>query len=249
MDCCHFQKFIQLYLDCELDGEEQQVFKEHFHNCPTCQDLLYFQQNFKTLLKSSCQPGQAPQTLKRNIRQMVEGDKIGQGLKYFVFFKALPAAVAAMLIIAFAWTFISVDRQNLIDESVKRHTADLAFDMESEDSRHLSHWLSKNLKYAVKVPDFTHYNLKLRGARLSYINNTPVAQVIYQSPGGNKTTLLLYPPEEITRSINIPFRQGRPADISGREKGYNVILWREGHNGYSLVSDMEKQDMIRLINY
>ncbi len=73
MNCQEIPKYIQLYIDGELQETEKQQLAEHIECCPRCHRLVRIERQFKMIIiqKTRTIRVQAPARLKRRIRTVI----------------------------------------------------------------------------------------------------------------------------------------------------------------------------------
>ncbi|MFH1422986.1 MAG: anti-sigma factor [Planctomycetota bacterium] len=106
MKCKKIQKYIELYLDGELDTKEKTLFMEHISTCPDCAKLLKAAEKEITLYKKALSPFRMAESLKNTVVSRIR--LLGIPRKDFVFAAeakkwilfSLPAVAAAVLVIA-----------------------------------------------------------------------------------------------------------------------------------------------------
>lgn len=100
----------------------------------------------------------------------------------------------------------------------KRHLVEVSAD----ETPHIEAWLGKRLGRTLAVPDLSASGAEFKGARLLGINGKPVAQLIYQMPGGEPFALCV-----------MPSGKGDLAPVAVRRADLNMVEWRQ--DGYAYV--------------
>jgi len=108
-------------------------------------------------------------------------------------------------------------------------------------------WFAGKLDFNAAPPHFSGGDVRLVGARLSNIQDHPAAYVRYDLPRGH---LGLFIVEDADRRFGEVGRAVQIGPSSVRlinERGFNVAVWRRNEIVYSLVSDLDENDLARLV--
>jgi anti-sigma factor RsiW len=108
-------------------------------------------------------------------------------------------------------------------------------DVTSSDQHTVKPWFSGKLDYAPVVKDLVSKGFPLAGGRLDYLDNRPVAALVYKRRQ-HTINLFLWP---------------SPAQDSGLRtltlRGYNVVQWTHSHMVYWAVSDVNAGDLDQFV--
>ncbi|MEO7742548.1 MAG: anti-sigma factor [Usitatibacter sp.] len=126
-------------------------------------------------------------------------------------------------------------RAHAIYASEVRHPVEV--DASQQD--HLVKWLSKRLGLELKAPVLSGEGYDLLGGRLLPGPDGPVAQFMYQEPGGKRLTLYVT-------------RRSRAEQVTAfrfaLEGSVSVFYWIDRDSGYALSGDIDKTALARLAN-
>ncbi|TQV83901.1 anti-sigma factor family protein [Denitrobaculum tricleocarpae] len=100
----------------------------------------------------------------------------------------------------------------------KRHLVEVSAD----ETPHIESWLGNRLGRTLTVPDLSASGAEFKGARLLGINGKPVAQLIYQIPGGDPFALCV-----------MPSAAGDMTPVAAQRADLNMVEWRQ--DGYAYV--------------
>lgn len=114
-----------------------------------------------------------------------------------------------------------------------RHPVEVGADQEA----HLVAWLSKRLGTPLKPPHLDGAGYALVGGRLLPGDTGAVAQFMYQNERGQRLTL--YVRNDPSSSQETAFRYAR-------EPGAGVFYWVDGHFGYALSGDLNKDTLLKV---
>lgn len=245
VECHDLRPLLPLYVDGELDQQDQAVIEQHLAQCESCAKNVHFDRSLKAKIKNAiveCDQIALPPSLKSKLRRQASQARAGQQLKRYGIPAACAAAAAVLFTVATSSAFAP-----LVKESVQRHTDNVRVDYASQDAARIERVLSQRLGHAVEVPKFRNNRISLRGARMVRMNNRPAAYLVYGTPRSKISVIALPDPQhklEI-RDQRLPKPEGRPLHFD-HNSGYNVVVWRQQNMVYSMVSDMHHREIIKL---
>jgi anti-sigma factor RsiW len=85
------------------------------------------------------------------------------------------------------------------------------------------------------------------GARLSNIQDRPAAYVRYDLPRGHLGLFILDDPERRFGEVGRAVQAGPSTVRLINARGFNVAVWRRNEIVYSLVSDLDEEDLAQLV--
>lgn len=253
MDCRDAHRFVQLRLDDEIESTDCAQLDQHLGHCAPCRARIEREQRFELGLRermraSLQQP--SPSALRERITAELAG---ADGTVRPAWARVAIAAGGVLVLLGVSYN-ATLGGPDVLRESVKRHSSNLPLDVRSVTGEvEVDRYLRQKLAFPVVVPRLDRSGLPVRlvGARLSSIHDQDVALVMYDHRGA-KLTLLAYPagqgdggrvPEGFER------RQVARGEIYvGADRGYNVVAWRDHDTLYSLVSDLDRSELVQLAN-
>lgn len=114
-----------------------------------------------------------------------------------------------------------------------RHPVEVA----GADEAHLVAWLSSRLHTTIRAPDLSALGYVLVGGRLLPSTNRMAAQFMYQGQDGKRVTLYTRRGAWDGQSASFRF---------AREDGVGVFYWIRGDQGYALVGEMQRGELLTL---
>lgn len=115
----------------------------------------------------------------------------------------------------------------------KRHPVEVS----AEQQAHLLAWLSKRLDAPIHAPDLQEQGFSLLGGRLLPSGEGPLAQLMYESPTGERLTL----------TVKHAQRQQPETGFQLMEKnGNTVFYWIDQSYGYALSGSITKARMLEV---
>ncbi len=109
MDCQNLRRYLDLYIDDELDLRDRVDADAHIEGCPSCKGVVGRERSFRLALRGQLRPVSAPDTLRRAILESVSAPEVAapdwraalrRGGAWFA-----PAALAAAIALVVVWPF------------------------------------------------------------------------------------------------------------------------------------------------
>jgi anti-sigma factor RsiW len=232
---CENVLLVQAEFDGELDAAEALRAAQHRQSCAECRDAYAQLSATHSLIRESAPRYQAPESLRRAIRS---------GLSVTQRAATPPPApprrswwrdsasfgIGAALAACIALYVMAPGQQGLLDDVVASHVRALQpghlEDVVSTDQHTVKPWFDGRIDFAPPVKDLAAKQFPLLGGRLDYLNNRPVAAMIY---GSDKHIIDLY----------VWPGSGGPMPSSASRNGYNTVHWSENGMEFWAVSDLE----------
>ena len=240
MKCEESRSHLEAYRDGELDLTNSLELEAHLRDCAACSQGYDQLGSLRTALRSESfrfQPTVDFETrLKTSLRR-----EAGTRSQIFNWRWLVPALSTAGLLIVFSLIFISRSPSDdtVAREVVSSHVRSLMaanhlIDVPSSDSHTVKPWFDGKLDFSPPVKDFAEQDFLLIGGRLDYIENRPVAALIYQRRK-HQINVFIWP----TAS-----RDSRPAVQV--QQGYNLIHWIKSGMTYWAISDLNAAELQQL---
>ena len=261
MNCKEVINLMDGYLDGELDPVTNQTVEQHLRDCPNC-DRAYKAHGMLMRAIGSASPyHKAPAGLRERIQFSLREEVAEQPMRDLSQ-PALRAyrrpqagaktvlvgtpwnwlALAAAIVVAAIITFNFVPRlrpgadqllaTQLIASHVRSLMANHLTDVASSDQHTVKPWLDTKLDFAPAVPDLSNKGFPLVGGRLDYLDNRPVAALIYQRRQ-HFINLFVWPIE--SNAANSTKTMSR--------QGYQLLHWVDSDFTYWAVSDVNANDL------
>ena len=236
MDCPNAQNLLDAYLDEELDALRSSEIADHLHGCAGCAQSLEERQTLRSSLKSPSLYFKAPDALQKSIRQSLrQAAKAEAPSRWFnaQWFKiAMPAAAAVLVLITLMPLFRNPASDRLAEEAVANHVRSLMVDhladVDSTDEHTVKPWFNGKINFSPPVTDLAKQGFPLIGGRLDYLDNKPVAALVYQRD------------KHIINVFVWPSTSSREIDNSSyNQRGYHVMRWAGAAFNFCVVSDLE----------
>ncbi|MGH2495126.1 MAG: anti-sigma factor family protein [Ktedonobacteraceae bacterium] len=242
MNCHEVHNLIDGYIDDELDLVSNLDIEQHLQTCPKCEHLYRNRQALQTLIHTSPLSHKAPEHLQKRIQSSLrQADQPRRSVRRTAF--AL-LTVAAVLLIAFitTWSIIrnvsapSVDEpmvQSVLASHIRSLMVNHLVDVRSTDQHTVKPWFDGKLDYAPVVIDLAQQGYPLVGGRLDYLDNRPVAALVYQHET-HVINLFTWPAASPTANSPV---------TTVTRQGYHMITWTQAGMVYWAVSDIEEDKL------
>jgi anti-sigma factor RsiW len=252
MNCQETQEVINGYLDGELDPVHNLAVEQHLEKCAACARSLRGQQSLRQVMAGRSLYFETPQGLERRVRSAVrlankaESSRALWRWRHWNWNWSWPqvltplAAAAVVLVIALPLAMRTSTEDRLSEEIVSAHVRSLMAshltDVASTDQHTVKPWFNGKVPFSPPVTDLAAQNFPLVGGRLDYVENHPVAALVYQHRK-HFINLFIWPSAH-------PSTTG---EESRTQQGYNAIHWSQGGMEFWAVTDMNQGDLRDLV--
>jgi mycothiol system anti-sigma-R factor len=260
MNCEDAIKIMDGYLDGELDALTSQNIEQHLRECGRCRQGYEAQRVLVRMIQSSAPyytaSSQLRERIQSSLRRASNGatvfglrqeprsagvDEIKRRRSIIPLTSWNWLALAAAILLAAIVTFNLLPRQQkdqqflatqLIGSHVRSLMANHLTDVASSDQHTVKPWLDERLDFAAPVVDLAGEGFPLIGGRLDYVDNHPVAALVYQRRK-HFINLFMWPAEPGT---------SQTSETTTRQ-GYQLLHWTDSDFNYWAVSDVNATDL------
>jgi anti-sigma factor RsiW len=246
MNCGEVNRFLDAYLDGELDAQQEHRLERHLGLCPSCQSLAQERQEFASFFMTDPVAYSAPPQLKARILATVHRKQARQrfasscwpwvyatAVVISSLFLALSLFLASNIL--FPDTEKEFSRQAILRLS-RSLSVDQRVDIASSNPQIVQLWLTAKLDFAPPVVGLPTSGYSLLGGRVEVIQNRPVATLVYKHDK-DVVTLFCWPP--------------RKEHLSERDyfiEGCQVCTWSNAKCNYILVSKLSDGEMAKFVD-
>jgi anti-sigma factor RsiW len=249
MKCEEVDRFLDAYLDGELDNVQKLELERHLSHCPSCQSLAQERQEFSSFFTADALIYKAPPQLKAKISAGLRRKQAKQGLAFLRFLRQPWAYATAVVILSLFLAFSLFLASNILfpdgereltRQAALRHSQSLSedhlVDIASPNPRIVEPWLTAKLDFAPPVIGFPASGYSLLGGRVDVIQNRSVATLVYKHDK-DLVTLFCWPPkkEQLSKSDHLI-------------EGYHVSTWSNAQCNYILVSSLSDREMAEFVD-
>jgi anti-sigma factor RsiW len=163
---------------------------------------------------------------------------------------ALVAATAAVVALLLMLPRGTSEPDRIVLEAASRHARDLPLEISaaSVGPESVASWFAGKLDFNPRPPQFAGPDVRLLGARLSHVGDHPAAYMRYDLPRGHQGGLFIVEDREHRccdggRQV----RAGTQLIHLANARGYTVAVWRRNEIVYSLVADLDEEQVSELV--
>jgi len=262
MNCEEATKLMDGYLDGELDPITSQKIEQHLRECRKCEQAYEAHTALAHAISRGAPYHKAPAELRQRVQSSLRdavgvrasrsaarenhASLTSRWAKRRPVLPEIPwnwLALAAAIILAaiIASSFLPRLRPptsdqflatQLIASHVRSLMADHLTDVASSDQHTVKPWLDTKLDFAPPVIDLSSEGFPLIGGRLDYLDNRPVAALVY---GRRKHFINLFVWPAASDEAKAPKTITR--------EGYQLLHWADSDFNYWAVSDVNVNDL------
>jgi anti-sigma factor RsiW len=240
MNCQHVRVLIHGYVDGELDLIRTLEIERHMRGCSDCAQAHKTQQALRSAIGASAlyypTPTHLQQRVQSSIRQAHRAASRPAVLSWrWIGLAAALAIVAIAAIVIARGTPGSGADDRLAEEVRSSHVRSLLAnhltDVASSDQHTVKPWFDGKLDFSPDVVDLASQGFPLAGGRLDYLDQRPVAALVYQRRR-HVINLFIWPTTTPEAAPHDVFREG-----------YHLLHWSQAGMTYWAVSDVSADDL------
>jgi anti-sigma factor RsiW len=235
MNCEEAERFLDPYLDGELELSQQLELEQHLSGCPKCQTALKERREFRAFFAAAAPTYKAPAGLREKVleitRQRVSEQK--PPVRRFAFWRQPWLYAAALLAIGLpiGWMAFYGNREHrfaaqAVSDYLRALFVDHLCDVVSPDPQVVKSYLTAKLNFSPPVVDLAQSGYQMRGGRIDIVQNRRVAALVYRR---NKdiVTLFMWP------ATSRRFTGGNQV-----MSGLSICTWNDANLNFIAVSTL-----------
>lgn len=254
MNCSDLERLLPAFADGEFTPEDSVEIELHLASCQGCSDEVEDQIAFRAFLQSSAVAAcLAPTSLRLEVRRGIARQRAAENLRRFGGYSAVAASLVA--IASAGYLLADPGRRGprhleVVMDAVDKHARALPVEV-TPAGGDVEGWFRGKVDFNVRPPVFRSPEApRLVGARLANVRDRQAAYFVY---GGDdrpnkRMTLLVFPGGDLRLPEGKRRQVGGQDVLLANERGYNVALWRKRGILYSLVSDLDENDVLQLVS-
>jgi len=247
VNCHELTTFLHAYVDGELPLSQALEVERHLEGCATCGRADAELRKLREAIQGADLYFPAPSALRARIRAPQGAAGAIKTRRFRVGNWLAVGAAFVLLATGGAWLFrlmwAGSSDEPLMQQLVASHVRSLMLashklDVESTDRHTVKPWFEGKLDYSPPVPDLADHGFGLIGGRLDYLDNKPVAALIYQRRN-HTINVFLWPTDDASPS----------APVLATRQTYQLVRWRQSGMVCWAVSNLnaaELQEFARL---
>ena len=245
MNCKEAERFLDAYLDGELELSQQLELEKHLSGCPECQAALQELREFRAFFLTAAPTYKAPPELREKVLAITREEPVQRKqVSRLALWRRPWVYAAALLAIAvpIAWMVFYPNRERrLAAQAVSDYGralfVDHLCDIVSPDPKVVKSFLTSKLNFAPPVVDLASAGYQMRGGRIDIVQNRRVATLVYRH---NKDIITLF---------MWPATRHRFADSDQSIDGLSICTWNEANLNFIAVStlgDSQLDEFVKL---
>jgi anti-sigma factor RsiW len=246
VNCQETQNLIHAFLDGELDLVKSLEIEEHLQGCPACSQTYQNHQALRTAMNAGSLYFRSPAPLRKHIQVALrQADRASARAPRALAWRWLGVAVSLLIVAVVTWSvtrslFAPYAHDLIAQEVVASHVRSLMpdhlVDVTSSDQHTVKPWFSGKLDFSPVVEDLTNQGFPLIGGRLDYVDNRPVAALVYRYQQ-HLINLFSWP---ATGASDTPVTRDT-------RQGYHVANWIKSNMAYWVISDLNETELQQFV--
>ena len=246
MNCAEARDLVHLYLDQELDLVRVVDVDKHLQSCAACRALYDEQRTLRSAVRRDAAYDRAPPELRERLRFSLRAqadEPARPRVRWPRRWNAVAAIAAAVVLSVSAALYLVLPTlpDRLVDDLVSSHVRSLMAnhlaDVASSDQHTVKPWFDGKLDYSPPVDDLTAQGFPLIGGRLDYVNDRPVAALVYRHRL-HVINLFVWP--------RANGHEQKPRALM--RQGYNLLHWTRRGMEFWAVSDLNEAELKQFVD-
>jgi anti-sigma factor RsiW len=238
MVCESWKAKLDTYFDGEVPEEEMRTFDAHVRSCPSCSaDALTRVQMKRTIQAAGRRYTPSVEFRKRMQQKIASKPRRSFGLGWTLAAAATVILVVGTLTSAYLGT--RSGRNQVFSEIADLHVGTLAssspVDVISTDRHTVKPWFQGKIPFAFNLPELQNSELTLLGGRMTYLEQTPGAHLIYDV---RKHHISVF----VFQERSLPARLDKDP-VSPKQLTFNMETWSHGGLRYFVIGDASAADI------
>jgi anti-sigma factor RsiW len=237
MNCPDTRIYLMAYLDDELDVAETLRVEQHLSSCHACSAARDEALSLRSLLRDPGLYAKPPEALANRVqfavRQAAKQEE-RPGKSRVIAWSAVAAALIAIVSASALLNREDPLAREIVDSHVRSLQPGHLIDVPSSDRHTVKPWFQGKLDFSPSVPDLSSQGWILTGGRLDYVDNRPVAVLVYQR-GKHNINAYIWPTTKF----------GSNSIDRIESRGYQVLHWSDPRMTYWVISDLNRADLER----
>jgi anti-sigma factor RsiW len=258
LSCEEYNTLIHGYLDGELDLLSTLRLEAHLPECASCAQTYGSHRALRSAMSSGKlyfkPPNELAERIHLSLHQASKAERVAslsvwealKPMRWRISWPSMSIAAAAVLVAMIVWrlgpgTFGPSPEDLMAQEVLSSHVRSLMAnhltDVPSSDQHTVKPWFDGKVDFSPPVKDLSGDGFPLVGGRLDYLEDRPVAALVYQRRK-HFINLFIWPLSEDSRQK------------TATRQGYNLFHWTQSGMTYWVVSDLnwtELQEFVRLL--
>jgi anti-sigma factor RsiW len=237
--CPAAAELIEAYVDGELDATQKSEVRGHLEGCISCAETHWRLMEMRTNLKKEGPYYEAPAPLRDRVVTSLRNEARRDNPRRSAPWNWMAIAASVLLAVSAIWNVQMLrSRQaapdRIASEILSSHVRSLMgnhlLDVPSTDQHTVKPWFNGKVDFSPAVKDLAGQGYPLIGGRIEYVDEKPVAVLVYQH-AKHVINVFTWPETIASRREELKLR------------GYNLIEWTDAGMTNWAVSDLNIVDL------
>jgi anti-sigma factor RsiW len=242
MACEVWKAHLDTYVDGELPLNERRDFETHLRTCLSCSGAILSCVQMKRAIQVAGKRYAPSAEFRRRIERDIARKRPHRLRSRWIL---AVVVLAASMVAGVASVYL--ERIHLRTDSVYSEIADLhvstlasssPVDVISSDRHTVKPWFQGRIPFTFNLPELETSEFSLVGGRVTYLDQTPGAQLIFQI---RKHRISVFVFSEDSLRGKFPLHSA-----TGRTLSFNSETWSQGGLRYFVIGDASASDIYRL---
>ncbi|MEK6589523.1 MAG: zf-HC2 domain-containing protein [Nitrospinota bacterium] len=251
-DCNSLNKYISALLDGELSNRQADKVRNHIIECKRCKGEFEILKVLKPFIRKSIKINNAPYYLREKIIRSIEereykkgfGERLFPLTWRYVYTTSAFAILFLLAVIPIYYLSNSVSASPIVVKSVNNHLNNTIVDI--FDGQIPSDLVE--LERVFDVPGLLWQGICSTKVNLHYLKERKLAYICFYRKG-HKISVFIFEMNKLRLPEGRMIKEGEKEIFVDAFKGFNVLFWKEGNTGYTMVSDLAGDEMIYFLKY
>jgi anti-sigma factor RsiW len=237
MVCESWKAKLDTYLDGEVPEREMYSFDAHVRSCPSCSADALTRVQMKRAIQAAGKRYAPSAEFRKRLQQKIAAKpqrRFGLGWA----FAAAAAVILAVGTLTSAYLGARSGRDQVLSEIADLHVATLAssspVDVISTDRHTVKPWFQGRIPFAFNLPELQNSEFSLLGGRMTYLEQTPGAHLIYDVRKHHVSVLVF-------QERSLPARLDE--NSVSKKHPFNMETWSQGGLRYFVIGDASAADI------
>jgi len=237
MVCESWKAKLDTYLDGEVPEGEMHSFDAHVRSCPSCSVDALTRVQMKRAIQAAGKRYTPGAEFRKRMQQKIAAKpqhRFGLGWT----FAAAAAVILVVGTLTSAYLGARSGRDQVFSEIADLHVATLAssspVDVISTDRHTVKPWFQGKIPFAFNLPELQNSEFSLLGGRMTYLEQTPGAHLIYDVRKHHVSVLVF-------QERSLPARLDE--NSVSKKHPFNMETWSQGGLRYFVIGDASAADI------
>lgn len=239
MACESWKANLDAYLDGELSESEMRSFDVHLRACASCAAQAFSGLQLKRAVQTAGKRFTPSPEFRKRVLHSIPSQRQPSSVPAWTLFATVFAVV---LVGALTWMYVIRTRSKpdaVYSEIADLHVSTLAssapVDVISSDRHTVKPWFQGRIPFTFDLPELQNSEFTLIGGRITYLEQTPGAQLIYQIRK-HRISVFIFPEDPLKTKFHS--NPGLTRILSFPEE-----TWSQNGLRYFLIGDTSRVDL------